>query len=128
MRYKASVTIPANTLEADPHEELLELCYGNIKQVRLYFPAGHKGLTHLQILYQTQQILPATFGESFEGDKGPNTFPENIAIYEPPFMVTLRGWNLCETYEHTIYVELTVLPPVVLVPTIVQAPALPGVL
>jgi hypothetical protein len=128
MRYTASVAIAANTLEADPHEETLELCYGNIKRVRLLFPAGHRGLTHLQVFYQTRQIFPSSPGESFVGDNTAIDFPEDWPVYEPPFAVTLRGWNLCETYEHTIYVEMTVLPPVILVPTIVQPPALPGAL
>lgn len=125
MRYAHSLTIPANTAEADAVEETLELCYGTIRQVYVLFPPGHAGLTRLQIFYQTRQIFPSTPGESFIGDDTVYEFRENWPIYEVPHEVRLRGWNLDETYEHTIYVELSVLPPEILMPVLMQPLTLP---
>lgn len=125
MRYACSLTIPANTLESEPYEETLGLPYGSIKQVFVLHPSGSIGLAHLQVFYQTRQIIPATPGESFVGNGTVRSFPDNIPIHEPPYGVVIRGWNLDDTYAHTVYVELTVLPEVVYVPTIIQAPMLP---
>lgn len=125
MRYAASVTIPANTLEADPVEEVLEVCFGTIRQVFVLFPPGHAGLTSLQIFHQSRQIFPTTPGESFTGDDTQYAFDEQWPIFEVPHELLLRAWNLDDTYEHTIYVELSVLVPEVLVPMVIQAPRLP---
>ena len=126
MRYGKAFEIPANTAESDPLEEVLELCFGRIKGVFILHPPGSIGLAHLQIFRHTRQIFPSTPGESFVGNKTTRDFPENWPIYELPHAVTLRGWNLDDTYDHTIYVELSVLQPEILVPTIIQSPALPG--
>jgi hypothetical protein len=125
MRYSASVSIPASTTEAEPHEETLKVCFGTISQVFVLFPPGHAGLTHLQIFYQTRQIFPTTAGESFTGDDTQYVFSERWPIFEAPHELLLRAWNDDDTHEHTIYVELSVLAPEVLVPVVIQSPALP---
>lgn len=125
MRYAAGVTIPANTTEADPHEETLDLCYGRIREVSILFPAGHAGTTHLQIFYQTHQIFPTTPGESFTGDDTVHSFPENLEIHEVPHEVMLRGWNDSTENAHTIYVMLSVLLEEITTPVISAPVALP---
>lgn len=125
MRYAASVTIPANTTESDPYEETLGVCFGTIGQVFVLFPPGHAGLTSLQVFYQTRQIFPTTPGESFVGDDTQYTFAERWPIFEPPFELLLRGWNTDDTYDHTIYFEVSMLVPEVLIPVIIQPPGLP---
>jgi len=125
MRYTASVTIPADTSEADPHEECLGICFGTISQVFVLFPPGHAGLTHLQIFYQTRQIFPTTPGESFSGDDTQYIFSEKWPVFEAPHELLLRAWNEDTEYEHTIYVQLSVLVPELLVPVVIQSPALP---
>jgi len=125
MRYSASVTIPANTTESDPHEEYLEVCFGTISQVFVLFPPGCAGLAHLQIFYQTRQIFPTTPGGSFTGDDTQYEFSERWPIYESPHELLLRAWNTDDTYEHTIIAEVSVLAPEILVPVVIQAPTLP---
>lgn len=125
MLYSAAVTIPANTTESNPHEEYLEVCFGHITQVSALFPAGHAGLTHLQIFYQTRPLFPTTPGQSLVGDGTQHTFNDRWPIFEVPAQLVLRAWNLDETYEHTIYVDISVLVPEILVPVIMQAPQLP---
>jgi len=125
MRYAATLTIPANTTEDDPHEKTVDLCYGQIKQVFVLFPPGHGGLTHLQVFYQTRQIFPTTPGESFTGGDTTYEFDENWPIYEPPLAVTLRAWNLDDTYEHSIIVQLLLLPLEIMMPVVVMPPQLP---
>lgn len=125
MRYTASVTIPANTTEAEPHEEHLSLCFGTISQVFVLFPPGHAGLTHLQIFYQTRQLFPTTPGEAFTGDDTQYAFSERWPILEVPHELLLRAWNEDTEHAHTIIVELSVLAPEMLIPVAVQSPQLP---
>lgn len=112
-------------MEAEPHEEVLEVCFGTISQVFVLFPPGHAGLTHLQILYQTRQIFPTSPGEAFVGDDTQYEFSERWPIFESPHELLLRVWNDDDTYDHTVYVELSVLAPEVLVPVVIQSPRLP---
>jgi len=125
MRYSASVTIPAETTEAEPHEEYLDICFGTISQVFVLFPPGHAGLTHLQIFYQTRQIFPSTPGEAFVGDDTQYEFSERWPISEAPHGVLLRAWNEDTEHPHTIIVELSVLAPEVYISAAVQSPRLP---
>ena len=125
MRYSASVAVPASTTEAEPVEEYLEVCQGIISQVFVLFPPGHAGLTHVQVFYQTRQIFPSTPGESFTGDDTQYTFSERWPITEAPHELLLRAWNEDTEYDHTIYVELSLLAPEVIVTTVTRSPALP---
>jgi len=125
MRYSASVTIEIGKTEDDPHEEYLDVCFGHITQVSILFPPGHAGLTHLQIFHQTRQIFPSTPGESFVGDDTQHVFAERWPIFEAPHRLMLRAWNDDTENPHTIYVDISVLVPEILMPVIVQSPMLP---
>jgi len=125
MRYSMGVTIQTDETEDNPHEEMLGLCFGTINQVSILFPPGHAGLTHLQIFYQTRQIFPTTPGESFVGDDTQHVFEERWPILEVPHELLLRAWSVDAEYEHTIYVSISVLAPEMLVPVVIQSPALP---
>lgn len=117
--------IEVGKTEDNPHEEHMGICFGTISQVFVLFPPGHAGLTALQVFYQTRQIFPTTPGEAFVGDDTQYTFEERWPIFEPPYSLLLRAWNADTEYPHTIYFEVSMLVPEVLVPIIVQAPALP---
>lgn len=108
MRYAASLTIPAGTLASDPATEAVALCYGTIIEIEVLFPAGHSGLTHLQIWYHEHQIIPTSPGESLVGDDHLIEFPERYPVHEEPWAVMLVGWAPESTLEHTIYVGISV--------------------
>lgn len=110
MRYRAAFKIEAGATEADPALQEMDLEPGNITEVEMLFPAGHAGLTYVQIYYQTRQIFPLSPGEAFRGDDHVLQFPEAFPIAEVPFMVELRGWAPDATLDHTVYVGITVMP------------------
>ncbi len=58
MRYRGALTIAAGQTQADPALYELGVCAGIITEVEILFPAGHSGLTHLQIWYLGQANLP----------------------------------------------------------------------
>lgn len=111
MRYRGSLTIPAGTTEESPATAVLELCSGVISNVRILHPAGQAGLVHVTVWRHTRQIYPTTPGQSFIGDDQQNVFDERWPILEVPHEVELRGWAPSATLEHTVYVEVSVIPP-----------------
>ena len=108
MRYRVGVTIPAGTTKADPVLVELDLEYGYITEVEMLFPAGHAGLTFLQIYHQSRQIFPLTPGEAFRGDDHQIQFNERFPILEVPYAVIIKGWGPSTVYDHEVFVSLTI--------------------
>ena len=108
MRYRAALTIPANTPESEPAVTTAKLVPGIVTEVELLFPAGHTGLTHVVIYYHERQIFPTSPEQSFCGDDHLITFDEQFAVIEPPYELVVYGWNDDEYYDHTVYVDITV--------------------
>jgi len=111
MRYRAALVIPAGTTETDPAWSILDLAYGYITEVELLFPAGHAGLTYVQIYYQSRQVFPLTPGEAFRGDDHVIQFDEKFPIDEVPHEVMVVGWAPDATLNHTVFVDITVEAP-----------------
>jgi len=110
MRYRGSVTIAAGTTEASPALSELGVCAGIITEVEIHFPAGHSGLTHLQIHYLGRQIFPTSTGQTFRGDDNVIQFGEQWVIKEEPYILTMHGWAPDAELPHTIFVEVSVQP------------------
>lgn len=114
MRYRTPLTITAGTTEADPAQAVLDLEFGYISEVELMFPAGHAGLTYVQIYHQSRLIFPLSPGQAFRGDDHVIQFDEDFPFFEVPYSVTVVGWAPSATLDHTVYVEISVsAPPVV---------------
>lgn len=126
MRYRGSLTIPANTPAAEPATLTIGLTYGRIEHVSILFPAGSSGLANLIVLYHERQIFPTSPEQSFIGDDHLITFQESFPIHDLPFEVTLVGWSPGSTLSHAIYVDFSVEPEVELASTYKSFAALPG--
>ncbi len=111
MRYRASLTIPAGQTWEDPAWTVLDLEYGYISEVEILFPAGHAGLTYVQIYYQSRQIFPLTPGEAFRGDDHVIQFDEEFPIMEVPHEVEIIGWAPNSTLDHTVFVDISMRSP-----------------
>ena len=122
MRYRGSLELTTDNTADNIASSVIELCYGDITEVWVFFPHGHVGLTHLQIFHQERQIFPLTPGESFRGDGFAILITTRWPIHEVPHSVELRGWTEDDTYTHTIYVEISVST-VVLQPVVAWVPA-----
>ena len=108
MRYRQGLTIPAGTVQSDPEVVELEVAPGIITEVEINFPAGHSGLTYVQIYYQERQIFPTTPGIAFRGDDTLISFSESWAILEVPHILEIRGWSPSAIYDHTVFVDITI--------------------
>ena len=104
MLYQKTVTIPANTPENDPVTSEIVLSVGVMKSLRVYFPPGHGGLTHVQVWLQDYQLLPWERGEWAVGDDLSIVDNSQRVIYEKPTIVKIIGWNEDTQYNHNVYV------------------------
>ena len=109
MRYRMGLTITAGQLQSTPDTVFLEVTPGVLTQIAINFPPGHAGLTYLQIYYQERQIYPTTPGVAFRGDDILLTFNDEWPIAEVPYKLELRGWAPLAEYDHTIFVDVTLL-------------------
>ena len=110
MYYDVSFTIPANTAKSSPEELVVKLTHGVIHRVELGFPRGCAGLAHLQIRRGLHQVWPTNPQGSFNTDGYTITFNEYYEFSTEPYVLTLVGWNLDDTYDHTLEVRIGILP------------------
>lgn len=118
MFYDYSFEIPANTTEARPERQDVRLTHGVIHRVEIGFPGGCAGLVHLQIKRGLHQLWPSNPDGSFNSDNYTIVFNEYQPLKTHPLTLTLVGWNLDDTFPHTIEVRFGVLPEEVLMPEV----------
>jgi len=110
MDYSYAVKTTANTSKANAVETRLKLTAGTIKQVWMVHPEGCHGLAYAAIFLGGHQLYPHNPDEAYHGNDVPMIFEDNFEL-ESPAVLTLKTWNLDETYDHTLYLRITVLRP-----------------
>ena len=111
MLYAHTLVIPANTLPGNPLDGEMGITGGTIERLAVYFPWGCAGLAGCQVLYGSWQILPQTRGQWLTGNDNWLGFEEYMSIKGDPLFLTFRGYNLDDTYEHSLTLHATVLRP-----------------
>jgi len=109
MIYTASILTPANTLEANAKQTEIKITNGVITQVMILFPTGTAGLVNVQFFMGGHQFVPSTEGQVIKADGVLITSPEFIEVNDAPRIITVKTWNLDDTYDHTIEVLITQL-------------------
>jgi len=110
MDYSYAVKTTANTSKVNAVETRLKLTAGTIKQVWMVHPEGCHGLAYAAIYLGGHQLYPHNPDEAYHGNDVPMIFEDNFEL-ESPAILTLKTWNLDETYDHTLYLRITVLRP-----------------
>lgn len=108
MLYIYRLALPANTQESSKERLDFELPRGVINRVEVAFPPGPMGLAHLQIFHEEHQLFPTIPEESFAWNDINIAWAEEYELEEPWNDLSLRGWNLDDSYEHTISVRFSV--------------------
>lgn len=123
MFYDFSFTIPANTPQKTPEQLRVKLTNGIIHRVEVAFPAGCAGLVYTTINEGLHQHWPTNPDGTFNSDNFTIAFNEFLELTRRPYILTLVGWNLDDTYGHTLEIRIGVLPIDVLMPeeTFIQA-------
>ena len=116
MIYTASIITLANTAEANAKKTDIKVTNGVIHEVSVYFPPGCAGLVYCQIFEGGHQFVPSTEGQFLRGDNIPIDSKEFYEITGAPRWITIKTWNLDDTYDHTIEVFIKQLPRFAILP------------
>lgn len=100
------ITVPANTLESDPLETLIEIDWGLINYFSYYIPMGAAGLTHFVVEYHESQIFPDDPDENFSVCGSLVEYNPRAFVRTSPLLLKISAWNLDDTYEHSIYLHI----------------------
>ena len=111
MFYDFTFTIPTDATAAKPEVKEVNLTYGVIHRVTLFWPPGPHGQVHVIIKQYDHQVLPTNIDESFHYDNYPHVMEERIEMFEPPYSLKLVGWGVSCSYSHQVIVGIGILPP-----------------
>ena len=117
------VTIPANTTEAEPKLQTLQISRGVVHQLEVNFPAGCRGYVYLALYHHDKLVWPSNLKAAFRGEGYTIPIKEYFKVSEPPYTLVAYGWSPGSTYDHTITVRVGVLKEIDLEP-LVKLPAM----
>ena len=104
------LTIPANTPEISPIEKELEIREGVVTNWLVLIPAGHHSLARMRVLYGLYPLLPRAESIWLRGEDETLNIPDFFDPPEQPYRLRFQGWNEDDTYNHTFYTRVVVLP------------------
>ncbi|MBA7681417.1 hypothetical protein ES703_89755 [subsurface metagenome] len=110
MLFTTDVTVPKNRTETDPVVAILKIALGIITHISVLFPPGCAGLAHCTIHHYSKQIVPSVESMDLKGDMFPIEWNDYYEMYAEPYLLKFTGWNLDDTYPHTIYIRIAILP------------------
>jgi len=110
MLYSRSMTVAANTPEANAAEQTIDLSHGVTTRVIFRPRPGHASLLHVRVFHRRHQIFPDNADDDLHGDTFPVEWEEWYEMFEKPFTLTILAWNDDDTYPHTFDIAFAVLP------------------
>jgi len=109
--YVEVLKIPANTPETSPVERRITIEPGVVHRWSVLFPAGCHTLVRFAILYGESHIFPAGKGRWIRGDDETVVYDDRWHTPDRPTTLRLVGWSEDDTFDHTLYIRIGVLPP-----------------
>jgi hypothetical protein len=103
MIFTKDFTIPHDTSLSNPLRSQLQITSGLIYKVEFQFPAGCAGLCGVMVADGGFQVWPSERGTWFITDNFTIAFDDMYLKQSGPFILDLWGYNLDETYDHTVY-------------------------
>jgi len=101
-QYQITVTTPANTAEGSAQETTFTLEEGIITRLKIVLPYGSVGLLYIQIKDGATQIAPKASGY-YHGDGDSFEIVHfNYPLQTSPYELTIKTWNLDDTYDHDV--------------------------
>jgi hypothetical protein len=102
MFYEFTLTIPANTPATAPVYDVVQLSPGTVSRVEIQFPRGCVGLVHVKVLRALHQVWPTNPDGNISSENANLSWSDDYDLSEPPYELTLVGYNLDDTFPHTI--------------------------
>jgi hypothetical protein len=108
MLYRATITIPRNTLKTDPLIERVKVYPGITQRVWVGFPPGCAGLVGVQIWHKGWSVWPTTPGEWFTWDGYVFSFEDRYPVVSEPLTFIVKAYNEDDTFDHTVFFMVTI--------------------
>lgn len=108
MFYSLEIEIPPNTPALTPIIKRLGVHPGITQHAWFGFPLGCYGLAHIQVWHGGWQVWPLTQRESFHWNDIVIDFDDRYPIPAEPYEFTIKGWNLDDSYYHTLWFAVTI--------------------
>ena len=105
MLYGIDFAIPANTTQAIPLRQKFILTEGIITRFIVFLPWGCGGLCGLRVLRNEQQLFPISHSTWIIGNDSLYEFADDFSLDTEPYTLMLEGYNLDDTYQHTLEVK-----------------------
>lgn len=100
--YQTDLTIPASTLETSPVQDTVRLNAGTLTRILVRFPPGCANLARTTIHHLGVQIEPWNPDGYIGWDGYVFDIKTEVEIPEGGTDIVVKGWNLDDTYPHTI--------------------------
>jgi hypothetical protein len=102
MFFEYNVTYPPLIFPEEEQVDVLRLTRGIVKRVEVVFPRGCAGLVGVRIFRGPIQIIPLNAPAWLDTDGETIGINTEIDLSVNPYEVEIRGYNLDDTYSHTI--------------------------
>ena len=116
MLYTKEITFTKNGSVTSQITSKIKAARGVIHKVDIVFPSGCAGLVKVAIFLGSASITPSTAGMTISGNDEIVQIPEFIQLRKDFNIITIKGFNTDDTFDHTILFRIYVLPKEVLLP------------
>lgn len=111
MQYEHPFAIPKNTTKANPATLTVPVSFGVVLGGAIEFPSGPRGTTGVRIFRGLLQLYPFNMGEWCVSDSNIIPWDIDYELFEPPYELTLHGYNESENWTHAPIVRVVVKRP-----------------
>lgn len=116
MQYTKSITFSSGGSRINQTSSKLKATKGVIHKIEIVFPSGCVGLVHVQIFIGGHPIAPSNESQTYSGDNDVIEIPEFTELLSDENVLTFKGWNEDDTYDHTVLFRIFVLAKKFLLP------------
>ena len=110
MIYIKELDVPANTTIDNPCNVELGLVQGVITEVNILFPIGCRGLVGVRIYDFEHIVWPSNPDHWLIADGETIEWQDDYMMSGYPNVLRLEGYNLDDSYTHTVYFRFVALP------------------
>lgn len=116
MLYSKDITVTKATTEATLETTRIKMHSGIITNIGVYFPPGCVGLVKVRLRIGRHQIAPFNPSGQFVGNDQYIWYNEFLPLVDEPYVVWCEAWNEDAVYDHTVTVQMNILPKFAVMP------------
>ena len=116
MLYTKEITFTSGGSVTNQISSNIKAARGVIHKIDIVFPSGSAGLVKVAIFLGAAPVIPSTAGMTISGNAEIVQIPEFLELRKDFNIITIKGFNEDDTYDHIIFFRIYVLPKEVLLP------------